>query len=165
MVMKTSSLLYSNRSSREKLWLDPVRYYVFSGAKSVNSVFLLEISEAKTHVKAQISCPMQAEQVWKVLGRLNKLRLAALAHMWCDCESHLWHKHHKVNLWMTLSNKWPFFQGYPACYCSTYVSWSLEVPWQITKKNHSGRWCLEDVSNSRTCGYVIVQARWLGSLE
>lgn len=77
MVMKISSSLYTNRNSQEKSWLDPVRYYIFLDAKAVNSMFLSGISEARTRAKAQVSCSMQAEQVWKVSGRLNKRSPAA----------------------------------------------------------------------------------------
>lgn len=64
----------------------------------------------------------------------EQTQAGCLAHACCDCELNLWHKHHKVNLWMTISNKWSFFQGYPGCCCSTYVPGCLEFPYQMTKK-------------------------------
>lgn len=91
----------------------------------------------------------------------EQTQLGCPAHMCCDYESGLWHKHHKVSLWMTIRDKWPFFPGIP---------WLLLLHLRVRmsrsslasdQKTHSGRWCLEDISNGRSCGYVIVQARRL----
>lgn len=70
-------VMNSKKSSPEELWLDAIRQYILLDAKAVDSILLSGISEAKTHLKPKVSCLTQAKQIWKVSGRLGKLRLAA----------------------------------------------------------------------------------------
>lgn len=132
--MKISSLLYSNRSSQEKSWLDPVRYYIFFwGAKSREFHISLRDFWSQNTCAGTSQLPHASRVSLEGVREAEQTQAGCLAHTWCDCKLNLWHKHHKVNLWMTIGHKWPFFQGYPGSCCSTYVSECLEVPRQMTK--------------------------------
>lgn len=102
------SLLYNNRSSQEKLWLDPIRYYMFLDEKLWILYFCWDFwSQNMCKGMGQPLCASWASL--EGAGWAARVETGCLAHSWCDYKSNLWHKLHKVNLWMTIIDKWLFY--------------------------------------------------------
>lgn len=115
-------------------------------------------SQNTTEAKGQLPHASQANL--EGVREAGQTQTGCLARNGCDCKLIVWHKHHKVNLWMTTRNTWLFF---PLLFLLLHVKMSRSSL-ANSPKTRSGRWCFKDIGNSRTCWVCDSTSKMIGHL-